>query len=67
MLVSELGDEDISGVTLNLLREYSAKQSEHLKPCSLRHHICSVSSLFRFAMKKHIYLAIHPLKCMNQK
>ncbi|WP_010495283.1 site-specific integrase [Paenibacillus elgii] len=39
MLVTDLGDVDISEITLNLLKEYLAKQSDRLKPSSLGHRI----------------------------
>ncbi|WP_349254199.1 site-specific integrase [Paenibacillus sp. RC67] len=52
MLVRELGDLDISEITLNLLKEYLAKQSDRLKPSSLAHRIRFVRSLFRFAYEE---------------
>ncbi|WP_261807878.1 hypothetical protein [Paenibacillus sp. N3.4] len=52
MLISWLGDIDISEVTLQLLKEYSAKQSDRLKPSSLGHCIRFVRSLFRFAFEE---------------
>ncbi|MDR6718195.1 integrase [Paenibacillus sp. 2003] len=45
MLVLDLGDVDISGVTLNLLKEYLSKQSDRLKPSSLGHRIRFISSI----------------------
>jgi integrase/recombinase XerD len=59
MLLRELGDLDISKVTLNLLKEYLAKQSERLKPSSLGHRIRFVRSLFRFAFEE-TYLTSNP-------
>ncbi|MCP1427224.1 site-specific recombinase XerD [Paenibacillus sp. DS2363] len=59
MLVSDLGDVDISGVTLNLLKEYLAKQSDRLKPSSLGHGIPFVRSLFCFAHEE-TYLSSNP-------
>ncbi|WP_338117276.1 tyrosine-type recombinase/integrase [Paenibacillus terrae] len=59
MLVTDLGDVDISGVTLNLLKEYLAKQSDRLKPSSLGHRIRFVRSLFRFAYEE-TYLSNNP-------
>ncbi|WP_010495289.1 tyrosine-type recombinase/integrase [Paenibacillus elgii] len=59
MLVKDLGDVDISGVTLNLLKEYLAKQSDRLKPSSLGHRIRFVRSLFRFAYEE-TYLPNNP-------
>lgn len=35
MLMNELGDLDITEITLTLLKEYLAKQSNRLKPSSL--------------------------------
>lgn len=52
MLVSELGDLDISEVTFTLLKEYLAKQSDRLKPSSLGHRILFGRSLFRFAYEE---------------
>ncbi|UNK21109.1 integrase [Paenibacillus sp. N3/727] len=37
MLMKELGDLDITEITLTLLKEYLAKQSNRLKPSSLGH------------------------------
>jgi len=59
MLVSEFGDLNISEVTLQLLKEYLAKQSSRLKPSSLGHRIRFVRSLFRFAYVE-AYLASNP-------
>ncbi|MFB0844970.1 site-specific integrase [Paenibacillus oleatilyticus] len=59
MLVKDLGDIDISGVTLNLLKEYLAKQSDRLKPSSLGHRIRFVRSLFRYAYEE-TYLTSNP-------
>ncbi|WP_054022914.1 tyrosine-type recombinase/integrase [Bacillus sp. FJAT-28004] len=59
MLVSEFGDLDITEVTLQLLKEYLAKQSGRLKPSSLGHRIRYVRSLFRFAYEE-AYLASNP-------
>ncbi|MCJ8015329.1 tyrosine-type recombinase/integrase [Paenibacillus sp. KQZ6P-2] len=67
MLVTELGDLDISDVTLNLLKEYLAKQSGRLKPSSLGHRIRFVRSLFRFAYEE-TYLTSNPsLKLRESK
>ncbi|CAM4525716.1 integrase/recombinase XerD [Paenibacillus endophyticus] len=52
MLVTELEDLDISEITLVLLKEYLAKQSERLKQSSLGHRIRFVRSLFRFAYEE---------------
>ncbi|MEK3914177.1 tyrosine-type recombinase/integrase [Paenibacillus sp. FSL H7-0331] len=52
MLIIELGDIEIEEVTINLLKEYLAKQSEKLKPSSLGHRIRFVRSLFRFAFEE---------------
>ncbi|TCZ68828.1 integrase [Paenibacillus albiflavus] len=59
MLISELGDLDISDITLNMLKEYLAKQSDRLKPSSLGHRIRFVRSLFRFAYEE-TYLPPNP-------
>lgn len=59
MLVTELGDLNISEVTLNLLKVYLAKQSDRLKPSSLGHRIRFIRSLFRFAYEE-TYLSSNP-------
>ncbi|WP_262495609.1 tyrosine-type recombinase/integrase [Paenibacillus sp. B2(2019)] len=59
MLVIYLGDIVISEVTLNLLKEYLAKQSDRLKPSSLEHRIRFVRSLFSFAYEE-TYLPTNP-------
>jgi integrase/recombinase XerD len=59
ILVKELGDLDISEITIHLLKEYLAKKSERLKPSSLGHRIRFVRSLFRFAYEE-IYLTSNP-------
>lgn len=59
MLVNELGDINISDVTLQLSKEYLAKQSDRLKPSSLGHRIRFVRSLFRFAYEE-TYLTSNP-------
>ncbi|WP_233530929.1 hypothetical protein [Paenibacillus alkalitolerans] len=48
MLIREIGDLEIEDATLNLLKDYLAKQSARLKPSSLGHRIRFVRSLFRF-------------------
>jgi site-specific recombinase XerD len=52
MLIREIGDLEIEEITLNLLKEYLAKQSVRLKPSSLGHRIRFVRSLFRFAFEE---------------
>ncbi|WP_261808244.1 site-specific integrase [Paenibacillus sp. N3.4] len=59
MLVVGLGDLEISEVSLQLLKEYLAKQSERLKPSSLGHRIRFIRSLFRFAYEES-YLTTNP-------
>ncbi|MCM3625759.1 tyrosine-type recombinase/integrase [Paenibacillus glycanilyticus] len=59
ILVKELGDLNITEVTLNLLKEYLAKQSNRLKPSSLGHRIRFIRSLFRFAFEE-TYLPSNP-------
>lgn len=49
MLIREIGNIEVEEITLNLLKEYLAKQSERLKPSSLGHRIRFIRSLFRFA------------------
>jgi mannose-6-phosphate isomerase-like protein (cupin superfamily) len=55
MLVTNLGDIDISEVTMNLLKEYLAKQSDRLMPSSLgtASVLCAPYSVLH--MKKPIY------------
>lgn len=59
ILIKELGDLDITEVTLNLLKEYLAKQSNRLRPSSLGHRIRFIRSLFRFAFEE-TYLPNNP-------
>lgn len=59
MLVSELGDLEIEVITLQVLKEYLAKQSERLKPSSLGHRNRFVRSLFRFGFEEG-YLKLNP-------
>ncbi|WP_338016895.1 phage integrase SAM-like domain-containing protein [Paenibacillus antri] len=55
VLVREIGNLNISEVTLDLLKEYLARQSERLKPNSMGHRIRFIRSLFRFAFEeRHI-------------
>ncbi len=49
VLTREIGDLELEDVTLPLLKEYLAKQSERLKPSSLGHRIRFIMSLFRYA------------------
>ncbi|MDR6717244.1 hypothetical protein [Paenibacillus sp. 2003] len=62
MILSELwnhyeGDVDISGLTLNLLKEYLAKQSDRLKPRNLGPRIRFVLSRFAY---EETYLSSNP-------
>ncbi|TCM85306.1 integrase/recombinase XerD [Paenibacillus sp. BK033] len=59
MMVRDLGDIDISEITLTLLKEYLAKQSDRLKPSSLGHRIRFVRSIFRFAYEE-TYIPSNP-------
>jgi site-specific recombinase XerD len=52
MLMREIGNLEIEEVSLNLLKDYLAKQSERLKPSSLGHRIRFVRSFFRFAFEE---------------
>jgi site-specific recombinase XerD len=52
MLIREMGNLEIEDVSLNLLKDYLAKQTERLKPSSLGHRIRLVRSLFRFAFEE---------------
>lgn len=67
MLIGELGDLEIEEVSLNLLKEYLAKQSERLKPSSLGHRIRFVRSLFRFAFEEGHILRNPSLKLREPK
>jgi site-specific recombinase XerD len=52
VLIREIGNLDLEKVSLALLKEYLAMQSERLKPSSLGHRIRFVRSLFRFAFEE---------------
>ncbi|MDQ0899894.1 tyrosine-type recombinase/integrase [Paenibacillus sp. V4I7] len=52
MLIREMGNLELEEVSLNLLKDYLAKQTERLKPSSLGHRIRIVRSLFRFAFEE---------------
>jgi site-specific recombinase XerD len=52
VLIRETGNLDIEEVSLILLKEYLAKQSEQLKASSLGHRIRFVRSIFRFAFNQ---------------
>jgi site-specific recombinase XerD len=52
VLIREIGDLEIDEVSLTLLKDYLAKQSEHLKPSSLGHRIRFIRSLFRFSFEE---------------
>jgi hypothetical protein len=54
------GDLEIEEVSLSLLKDYLAKQSERLKPSRLGHRIRFVRSLFRFAFEEGISHGILP-------
>ncbi|WP_342438204.1 phage integrase SAM-like domain-containing protein [Paenibacillus sp. FSL L8-0436] len=59
MLVLELGNRDVTEVTLTILKEYLAEQAVRLKPNSLGHRIRFVRSLFRYAYEE-TYLTSNP-------
>ncbi|WP_274483983.1 phage integrase SAM-like domain-containing protein [Paenibacillus polymyxa] len=59
MLMQELGNLDITEITLTMLKEYMAKQADRLKPSSLGHRIRFVRSLFRYAYEE-TYLTSNP-------
>ncbi|AIQ48589.1 integrase [Paenibacillus sp. FSL R7-0273] len=59
MLMQELGNLDITEVTLTTLKDYLAKQADRLKPSSLGHRIRFVRSLFRYAYEE-TYLTSNP-------
>jgi site-specific recombinase XerD len=52
VLIRHIGNLDIEEVSLTLLKEYLAKQSERLKSSSLGHRIRFIRSLFRFAFEE---------------
>ncbi|KEQ27862.1 site-specific integrase [Paenibacillus tyrfis] len=60
MLIRKIGDLDIEEVTLNLLKDYLAKQSARLKTSSLGHQIRFVRSLFVLLLKKGLSHVILP-------
>ncbi|MCR8656897.1 hypothetical protein NV377_06185 [Paenibacillus sp. T3-5-0-4] len=55
----ELGDLEISEITLTMLKEYLAKQADRFKPSDLGHRIRFVLSLFRYAYEE-TYLTSDP-------
>ncbi|MEW9673160.1 tyrosine-type recombinase/integrase [Ammoniphilus sp. 3BR4] len=59
VLIREVGDLELEDVTLPLLKNYLAKQSERLKPSSLGHRIRFIRSLFRYAFEEG-YIARNP-------
>lgn len=59
VLIREVGDLELEEVTLPLLKEYLAKQSERLKPSSLGHRIRFIRSLFRYAFEED-YVSRNP-------
>jgi site-specific recombinase XerD len=67
MLIREIGDLEIEEVSLNLLKDYLAKQSERLKPSSLGHRIRFIRSLFRFAFEEGHVLRNPSLKLREPK
>lgn len=67
MLIKELGDIQIEEISLNLLKEYLAKQSERLKPSSLGHRIRFVRSLFRFAYDEGYFTRNPSIKLREPK
>jgi site-specific recombinase XerD len=67
MLIGELGDLEIEEVSINLLKDYLAKQSERLKASSLGHRIRFVRSLFRFAFEEGHIAKNHTLKLREPK
>jgi site-specific recombinase XerD len=52
VLTREIGDLELEDVTLPLLKEYLAKQSERLKASSLGHRIRFIRSIFRYAFEE---------------
>jgi site-specific recombinase XerD len=67
MLIREIGDLEIEEISLNLLKDYLAKQSERLKPSSLGHRIRFIRSLFRFAFEEGHVLRNPSLKLREPK
>lgn len=59
VLIREIGDLELEEVSLPLLIEYLAKQSERLKPSSLGHRIRFIRSLFRYAFEEG-YISRNP-------
>ncbi|UVI27337.1 tyrosine-type recombinase/integrase [Paenibacillus spongiae] len=59
MLMLELGDLEISEITLTMLKEYLNKQADRLKPSSLGHRIRFIRSLLRYAYEE-TYLSSNP-------
>ena len=59
VLIREIIDLELEEVSLSVLKEYLAKQSERLKPNSLGHRIRFIRSLFRYAFEEG-YVARNP-------
>jgi site-specific recombinase XerD len=59
VLIREISDLELDEVSLSVLKEYLAKQSERLKPNSLGHRIRFIRSLFRYAFEEG-YVARNP-------
>jgi len=52
VLVREIGNLSIGEVTLDLFKEYLARQSERLKPSSVGHRIRFIRSFFDLHLRK---------------
>ena len=67
VLIREIGNLELDEVSLSVLKEYLAKQSERLKASSLGHRIRFVRSLFRYAFEEG-YVSPNPaLKLKESK
>ncbi|AZN42663.1 tyrosine-type recombinase/integrase [Paenibacillus albus] len=67
MLIRSIGNLEIEEVSLNLLKEYLAKESTRLKPSSLGHRIRFIRSLFRFAFEEGHVIRNPSLKLREPK
>jgi len=65
VLTRDIGNLNIGEVTLDLLKEYLAKQSGRLKPSSLGHRIRFIRSLFRFAFEEG-YIVKNPIAKLRE-
>ena len=66
LLIRDIGDLDVTEVTLQLLRAHLSHHS-HLKPASLGHKIRAIKSLFNWLMEEELLLRNPTLKVNEPK